>query len=356
MSETRAPTPAEQGCRMPGEWAGHAATWLSWPHNAETWPGRLLGEAEAAMAEVVRAVAPGEDVHINVLDADHRAHVARLLDAVAPPEQLVWHELATDDAWIRDHGAIFVCGSDGRALALDFEFNAWGGKYPPFDRDRAVARAMAEALGLPRYAPGAVLEGGAVDVDGAGLVLTTEQCLLNPNRNPALEREDIERLLRDAFGAPHVIWLGAGIEGDDTDGHVDDIARFVAPGRVVAAVEHDAADPNAAALAANRARLAALAHETAGGIEVVELPMPPPFVIDGQRLPASHANFYIANDCVLVPVFDAASDAHAAGVLGECFPARRVVPIDSRALVAGFGAVHCLTQQLPACAVAPPAG
>lgn len=352
MSDSRAPTPAEQGYRMPAEWAPHAATWLSWPHNTETWPGPLLGEAEAAMAEVVRAVAPAEDVHINVLDAAHREHVAGLVDAVAPPERIVWHELATDDAWIRDHGAIFVCGPDGRALALDFEFNAWGGKYPPYERDRAVARGMAEALGLPRHAPGIVLEGGAVDVDGAGLALTTEQCLLNPNRNPELERDALEAVLRGAFGVDDVVWLGAGIEGDDTDGHVDDVARFVAPGRIVAAVEHDAADPNAPALAANRARLAALEHETAGALEVVELPMPPPFVLEGQRLPASHANFYIANECVLVPVFDAPSDARAADVLAGCFPGRRIVPIDSRALVAGFGAVHCLTQQMPACAAA----
>ncbi len=349
MEDERLPTPAEQSYRMPAEWAPHAATWLSWPHNADTWPN-LLGAVEAAMAEVVRRIAPGEDVHINVLDAAHAEHVARLIGALAPPERLVWHVLPTDDAWIRDHGAIFVCrpGAVAPLLALDFEFNAWGGKYPPYDRDRAVAAAMAEALGVPRYSPGIVLEGGSVDVDGAGLMVTTEQCLLHPNRNPGLGREELETVLRGAFGVERVLWLGSGVVGDDTDGHVDDVTRFVAPGRLVTALERDARDPNAAALAANRERLAALEAEPGLDLEVLELPMPPPLVLDGQRLPASYANFYVANDCVLVPAFGAPSDDEAASVLGGCFPGRRIARIDCRALVAGLGAVHCLTQQLPA--------
>jgi agmatine deiminase len=336
-----------QAYRMPAEWAPHAATWLSWPHNRDTWPGCFEG-VEPAMAAVTAALAESEPVHINVLDADHERHVRKLLAAAAPPERLEFHRVPTDDAWIRDHGAIFVRSEgDGALVAMDFEYNAWGGKYPPFDRDQAVARAMAATLGVRSVRPGVVLEGGSIDVNGAGALLTTSQCLLNPNRNPSLARADIEAVLQATLGADQIIWLGEGIAGDDTDGHIDDITRFVAADRIVTVIEPDARDPNHLPLEANRRMLAGLRLAGGRAPEIVELPMPTPVVFGSDRLPASYANFYIANTAVLLPVFDCPADAAARAILAGCFPDRRIVPIDSRPLVAGLGAIHCLTQQVP---------
>ena len=344
-------TPASRGYRLLAEWAPHEATWLSWPHNRDSWPGVFAG-VEPAMVEFVRALAECESVFVNVLDADHERHVRDLLTAAVPPERLRLFRFPTNDAWARDHGAIFVTNSKATEprLAVDFDYNAWGGKYPPYDLDRLIGRQMAEALGVPLYSqPGIVLEGGSIEVDGEGALLTTEQCLLNPNRNPSLERADIERLLRDSFGVREILWLGLGIEGDDTDGHIDDLTRFVAPGAVVTVMEPNRADPNHAPLTANRRLLDTL---RVGGkpLTVVELPMPTPQYLGDQRLPASYANFYIANGAVLVPTFGCPADDAACGILRECFPRRRVVPIDCRVLIAGLGALHCLTQQVPAAA------
>jgi agmatine deiminase len=333
--------------RMPAEWAPHEATWLSWPHNAETWPGLLLAEAQAAMTEVVRVLAPHERVHINVLDNDHRAHVQKLLAAHTPAEQITFHEIATDDAWIRDHGAIFVFAETGSRLALDFDFNAWGGKYPPWDRDQKVAGRMAQALGVPSSRPDMVLEGGSIEVNGSGCLLTTEQCLLNRNRNPSLSRRQIEARLAEHFGVDQIVWLGNGISGDDTDGHIDDITRFVDETTIVTVVERDHTDINYEMLEENRLRLRSL--KIAGQpISLTELPMPDPLFAGNQRLPASYANFYIANDVVILPVFADPADAVAVDALRACFPARTVVPVDARALVHGLGGIHCLTQQVPA--------
>ena len=334
---------------MPAEWAPHEATWLSWPHNRDSWPGVFEG-VEPAMVEFVRALAESEPVYVNVLDADHERHVARLLDPAVPRERLRFYRFPTNDAWARDHGAIFVTRESPEAprLAIDFDYNAWGGKYPPFDLDRRIGRQMAEALGVPRFESDIVLEGGSIEVNGEGALLTTEQCLLNPNRNPTLGRAEIERVLERAFGVSEVIWLGDGIEGDDTDGHIDDLTRFTAPGAVVTVVEPDRSDPNHAPLAANRRRLADLVLLGGRRLDVLELPMPEPQYLQDQRLPASYANFYVANEAVLLPAFGCAADDTARGVLAECFPGRRVVPIDCRTLIAGLGALHCLTQQVPA--------
>ena len=331
---------------MPPEWAPHTATWLSWPHNRDTWPGCFDG-VEPAMAQAAAALAETELVDVNVLDAEHEAHVRRLLEPLAPPERIRYFRIPTNDAWVRDHGPIFVLDEGGSLAALDFDYNAWGGKYPPFDLDRTAGARMAEAIGVPRVAYDVVLEGGSIDVNGAGALLTTEQCLLNPNRNPHLGKAEIEAVLRDAFGVDEIVWLGDGIVGDDTDGHIDDLARFVAERKVVTVVEANEADPNHAPLAENLERLRSV---TIGGrpIDVVELPMPEPLYNGGERLPASYANFYIANEQVLLPVFDCRQDAVARDVLGGCFPGRRIVPIDCRALVGGLGALHCLTQQVPA--------
>jgi agmatine deiminase len=332
---------------MPAEWALHDSTWLSWPHNQETWAA-FLGAAEAAMVAVVAALTPHEHVHINVLDADHGRHVGALLAKRASSTGFTLHQVPTNDAWIRDHGAIFVTRrEDAEVLALDFEYNAWGGKYPPFDLDQQVASRMASIAGVDCVAQGMVLEGGSIDVNGAGCLLTTEQCLLNPNRNPSLDRVAISEVLKAAFGANQIVWLGDGIEGDDTDGHVDDVTRFVGESTIVTAVEPNKSDPNHAPLAANlRALQSLFVSERAA--EVIELPMPEPQFSGRQRLPASYANFYIANDVVLMPVFGCAHDETAASILVSCLRGRQVIPIDARALIHGLGAIHCLTQQLPA--------
>jgi agmatine deiminase len=342
-------SPASLGFHMPPEWAPHAGTWLSWPHNPETWPHHFAG-VEPAMAEVVAALAAVEQVHINVLDAAHGRHVMRLLAGRVPPERVSVHVVPTNDAWIRDHGCIFVVADDPETglAALDFGYNAWGGKYPPYDLDTRVAARMAEILSVPVATDPMVLEGGSIDVNGGGLLLTTEQCLLNPNRNPALGRAAIEDRLRAAFGVERILWLGDGIVGDDTDGHVDDLTRFVAVNRVVTAVESDPKDPNYQPLRDNLLRLQEMAGSDGLDLDIVELPMPAPQFDGSVRLPASYANFYIANDVVLMPAFDCPADAAASAILGDCFPGRRIVPIDCRALVAGLGALHCLTQQVPA--------
>ncbi len=360
MTERR--TPRRSGHRWPAEWEPHAATWLSWPHNAETWPGRLAA-VEAAFVDMVAAIAPGERVAINVLDAEMGERVQGLLrerDA-SLDTRVDLHAIATDDAWVRDHGPLFLVAAPGAPpdapplVAIDFEFDAWGGKYPPWDRDAKAARRMAAAAGVPCLEAGLVLEPGAVDGNGAGGVLTTESCLLHPNRGrdgQARSREALERALGDWLVADRVVWLGDGIAGDDTDGHVDDLTRFVARDVVVTAVEADPADENHAPLADNLARLHALRRSAWPGLEIVELPMPAPCFERGERLPASHANLYIANAAVLVPVFGGESDARALAVLADCFPGREVVGIPSRDLVVGLGAAHCLTQQQPAAPVA----
>ncbi len=342
-------TPAAQGYRMPPEWALHQATWLSWPHNPDTWPG-VLPRAEAALARAVGALTEGETVHINVLDERHERHVAGLLAGHANPARLCLHRNPTNDAWCRDHGAIFVTRASGEAplLALDFGYNAWGGKYPPFDLDDQMPRRMATLLDVPCRTVDMILEGGSIDVNGAGTLLTTEQCLLNPNRNPRLTRADIEQRLCDHLGVRQVLWLGEGIVGDDTDGHIDDITRFVGEDTVVTVVEEDPADPNYLALRENRERLAAMRLADGRPLQVVDLPMPAPVARGAERLPASYANFYIGNRVVLLPVFGCPRDEEAAAILARCFPGRRIVAVDCRDIVVGLGTLHCLTQQVPA--------
>jgi agmatine deiminase len=335
--------------RMPAEWARHQATWLSWPHNPDTWPGRLHA-IEEPMSSMVRALAEVETVHINVLDGEQERYLDRLLRRHTPSGRVVLHRIPTNDAWCRDHGAIFVSGGSDPAstlLALKFGYNAWGGKYTPFDLDQRVAEQMAAVLGVPCVEHTMVLEGGSVDVNGAGALLTTEQCLLNSNRNPGMSREAIEAVLRSAFGIAELIWLGAGIEGDDTDGHIDEISRFVAERTVVTAVESEPAEPNYAPLQSNRHRLESFRFAAGGKLEVIDLPMPEPIFYRSERLPASYANFYIANEIVLVPAFGVTQDQAAVATLADCFPDRRMVPIDCRDLVVGLGGLHCLTQQVP---------
>jgi len=352
----RAGAPAPVATRWPAEWERQASVWLAWPRNPTTWPGRIEA-VEAAYVEMVRALQGRELVRIAAADVAHEERARGCLRAggIDPDEGIDFAAIATDDAWLRDCGPIVVWHGTQR-LALDFRFDAWGGKYPPWDRDDAFAAAAARHMGIPCVRCDEVLEGGAIDGDGEGSVLTTEACLLHPNRG-GRTRERAEALLADRLGARAVLWLGDGIAGDDTDGHVDDVARFIAPGEVVVAIEADPADENHAPLADNRERLRRLRDARGKPLALVEVPMPPPVRAHGARLPASYVNFLLANEVALVPVFDVESDARALATLRECLVGREVVPISARDLVRGLGAVHCLTQQEPAAPAArtPPA-
>ncbi len=348
---TSRPTPAELGYRMPAEWAPHRGTWLSWPHKEASWPGKFAPVPDL-FAGMIGQLVPHEEVHINVagpdMESDARDVLAR---AAVPATRVFFHHIPTNDAWCRDHGPTFI--ERGRAGAreqaiVDWGFNAWGGKYPPFDLDDVVPARIGAELGLPVFTPGIVMEGGSLDVNGVGTLLTTESCLLNPNRNPVLSRADIERHLRDYLGVRHVLWLGDGIEGDDTDGHVDDLSRFTDPHTIVTVIEDDPSDANYEPLQDNFARLRTMRDQDGAPFRLVALQMPRRLEHDGQRLPASYANFYIANGVVLLPTYDPDTDEIARSALQELFPSRRVVGIDCTDLVWGLGAFHCVTQQWPA--------
>jgi agmatine deiminase len=333
---------------MPAEWESHAATWLSWPHKEASWPGKLE-RIPPVWVEMTRALVAGEDVNILVNDAAPAAQVREALVAADVPLARVHVvDVPTDDAWIRDFGPIFVTREERGLAAVDWQYNAWGGKYPPWDRDDLVPQALAERLGIEAFTPGMVLEGGSIDVDGRGTLLTTEACLLNPNRNPQLTREEIEQRLCDFLGARRILWLGEGIVGDDTDGHIDDLARFVAPGVVVTVLAEDRGDENFARLRENYDRLRAMHDADDRPLRVIALPLPEPIMYEDTRLPASYANFYVGNAVVLVPVFGSACDAAALSILAELFPTRRVVGLRAVDLVWGLGAFHCVTQQQPA--------
>ncbi|MFT5141676.1 MAG: agmatine deiminase [Rhodothermales bacterium] len=331
---------------MPAEWEPHQGTWVSWPHNRDTWPG-AFGAVEPAFKEIAVSIAASETLHINVLDGVHELHVRGILGGI---RDVVFHHIPTNDAWCRDHGATFVRGTDGLE-AVDFTYNAWGGKYPPFDLDAQVARRMAALTGAVVQDADLVLEGGAIEVNGRGVLLTTESCVLNPNRNPGLTRPKADSIFRRLLGVTDILWVGGHVEGDDTDGHIDNLARFVTPQDIVMSVPGSPDDRAHAGLEEAFADLEKLA--TPLGIRLHRLPLPAPlfFRPEGEeqvRLPASHANFYIANRAVLVPGFGGASDLKAQDLLAGFFPDRAVVLIDCRDLVWGLGAIHCLTQQVPA--------
>jgi agmatine deiminase len=343
--------PAALGYHMPAEWEPHAATWLAWPHNRETWPDNL-DEVQAISVRLLTILQGHETVHLFVNDATTADHVRRLLAAAGLPQpDVVMHIRRTVDAWLRDSGPTFVIAREhiGAPLALvDWRFTAWGAKYPEMLADDDLPRYIAAHFTLPRFRPGIVLEGGSIDVNGHGTCLTTEQCLLRPNRNPHLSRQQIERMLQRYLGVQHVIWLGAGIAGDDTDGHVDDIARFVNPTTVVCALNDDPSDPNYAALQENYQRLQAATDQDGRPLDVIPLPMPGLIGSEAEPLPASYANFYIANGVVLVPTYAHPHDQEALRILQTLFPERQVIGIPCEPLVWGLGALHCITQQQPA--------
>jgi agmatine deiminase len=334
---------------MPAEWEPHQATWLTWPHCEETWPGKLETVFPAYVA-MIDALMAGEIVHVNTLSEEHREEVDRVLAqegiATGAGTTVHLHVVPTDDEWIRDYGALFVTRAGGLA-ATDWMFNAWGEKYDRVELNNTVPEAMAGLVNAPTFALPIIMEGGSIDVNGRGSALTTESCLLNPNRNPALSKRDLELWLHAGLGVRNVVWLGDGIAGDDTDGHIDDMTRFVGPNTVVTAVEEDPADDNFRPLRDNLERLHAHVQPDGSRLRVVELPMPAPLFHEGQRLPASHANFYVGNSAVLLPTFGGPSDDRARDVLQELFPGRTIAGIPSHDLVWGLGACHCLTQQVP---------
>jgi len=339
---------------MPAEWEPHEATWIAWPHHREDWPKRF-GPIPFVYAEIVRHLHASEKVYILVNNARHEEQARTVLSRLPLdwPRIRVFH-IPTNRVWTRDYGPIFLVDHKGRPGLTDWHFNAWA-KYPNWRRDDAVPRRINRELQLPAWQPTAngkrvALEGGSIDVNGQGLLLTTEECLLGPvqERNPGLSRAELEQVFADYLGVRKVLWLGRGIAGDDTHGHVDDLARFVGPSTVVTVVEDDPGDANYEPLRENLERLCGMTDTVGNRLEVVSLPMPTPIYFDGQRLPASYANFYIANDRVLVPTFNDPRDRQALGILAERFPDRTVVGIHAVDLVWGLGTLHCLTQQQPA--------
>ncbi|MGI8734812.1 MAG: agmatine deiminase family protein [Pyrinomonadaceae bacterium] len=351
------PTPADLGYFMPAEWHTQTATWLSWPKDPLTWPDRVP-QVEEIFLQMMAELTPYEIINLLVDDVDAEQAIRRrcTFPGVA---NIHFHQIPTVDSWIRDYGPNFLVSADSasarhRLAYNDWIFNAWGNKYEELKHDDAIPARLETELRIPRFEPGIVMEGGSIEVNGAGIVMTTEQCLLNPNRNPHLDRAAIEDYLKDYLGTRQVLWLGEGIVGDDTDGHIDDIARFVAADTIVCALEEDPADANYEVLRDNYKRLKAAKDAKGKPFEIVSLPMPGvitasddsgPRALD--RLPASYANFYIANNLVLAPIFGHANDERALNTLQEVFPERRVVGINCEPLVWGMGTIHCVTQQQP---------
>jgi agmatine deiminase len=342
-------TPRQLGFRMPAEWEPQDATWLAWPHNRDTWAEHGIADVRRVYCETIRVLGSGQRIHLLVNDENAEA-AARdtLIDAGVDLTPVTFFRIPTRDTWIRDYGPTFLLQDRTREVAMTrWNFNAWGGKYEDLKSDTRIPHVINEHLKLRMFEPGIVLEGGSIEVNGAGTVMTTEQCLLNSNRNPGLNRSQIEEHLREYLGVSHVIWLREGIAGDDTDGHVDDIARFVDPVTVACVVEENRDDPNYEPLKDNLERLKRATDQDGRPLQLVSIPTPGPVTDASGRLPASYANFYIGNDAVVVPVFGVQADDRAMDVLRGLFPTRHVVGVDSRHMVAGLGAIHCCSQQQP---------
>lgn len=342
-------TPKELGYYMPAEWARHEATWLTYPKNPDSWPGKIE-TIYPSYHLFVKTLAECEQVHINVDDEQMADHVREELDVISVNMQNVnIHIIPSNDAWCRDHGPAFLLNRDPqKGLAMvNWNHNAWGGKYP-YELDTEVPVRIHDLMpNVPLFTPNIVMEGGSIDVNGCGDLLTTTSCLLNPNRNPHLNQDEIERYLRDYYGVDNIIWLGDGIVGDDTDGHVDDLSRFVTPDTILTAVEHDIWDENYEPLQKNLQMLSRCRLANGHQPTIVEMPMPDMVFYDNQRLPASYANFYLANGKVIFPTYRCLTDNEAAYIFEALFPDREVVGIDSTDIIWGLGSFHCLSQQMP---------
>lgn len=343
-------TPSSLGYRMPAEWEPHEGTWLSWPKDPITWPEQLP-QVEKIYAQMIEALSPHEKIFLLVNnEKTERAVREKLSSKKIFESNLKIHQIPTVDAWIRDYGPNFIVRQNGSRKELAFNhwiFNAWGNKYEELKKDTNVPKTIEPIVNVPVFRPGLVLEGGSIDVNGQGTCLTTEQCLLARTRNPHLTRQEIEQNLKDYLGVTNIIWLGEGIIGDDTDGHIDDIARFTHENTVVCAIEENSSDPNFKPLQDNLRRLERSKNEKGKKLNIVPLPMPGPVKYEGDRLPASYTNFLIANNVILVPIFNHKNDDKALGTLEKLFPKRKVIGIPCQDMVVGLGAIHCVSQQQP---------
>lgn len=342
-------TPAAAGYFFPAEFHPHEATWLSWPHKEASWPGKIETIYQP-YSSFVAYLSRSEKVRINVVDAAMQAFATRQLEAAdVIMDQVEFFLHPTNDAWCRDHGPAFLIHPNAKEkkVVVDWGYNAWGNKYPPFDLDDVIPTSIARQLKLPVYHPGIVMEGGSVEFNGKGTLITSTACLLNPNRNPHLSKEQIEQYLCNYYGVTQILWVDEGIIGDDTDGHIDDTVRFVNEDTVLTVIEHDAKDENYGLLQHNLQQLKKMRLSDGRSLNIIELPMPNEVIYEDQRLPASYANFYIANKYVIVPTFRCDRDDEALNIISGCFPDRSVVGIDSTDIIWGLGSFHCLSQQEP---------
>ena len=335
--------PSREIHRWPAEWEPHCATWLSWPHNRDTWPG-AFANALVEYEEFAKTIARFEPVNI-VASGEALRHAEKTMKGFS---NVAFFEIPTNDAWIRDHGPIFLANSNhaitdqGQVTLVDFEYNGWGGKYPPFDDDNLVPKKIAEQLGCDRIEAPFVLEGGAIDGNGSGIVLSTRSCLFNTNRNPKWNEDEIERLLREFLLVDHVLWLGGEIAGDDTDGHVDQIARFVSEDTILYS-----SNGESPGLEANGRLIDEFSARTGIKLNAMRIPMPQPRLFHDAPVPMSYANFYILNEAVIVPEFGDANDETAREIIAEFFPSRQIILKRASSIAIGLGAFHCLTQQQP---------
>jgi len=346
MSES----PAALGYRMPAEWELHSATWLTWPHNPETWPGQNMQKVEKEFLAIVRHLAIHETTHIIISEEKLESSISSTLKSEGViMDNIIFHKIPTNDSWIRDYGPNFIIKDEkgSRKLAANhWDFDSWGKKYE-WKLDDIAGKAITEKLELQHFRTDIVLEGGAIDVNGLGTCITTKSCIMNPNRNNNISLENMEKILEEHLGISKIIWLSGKIEGDDTDGHIDNIARFVDHQKIVCAVEENKNDPNYMHLKANYQHLKTSTDQDNNPLEIISVPMPGYIGNQKMRLPASYLNFYISNKSVLVPVFDDPKDDNAISILTPLFPNREIIPIPSRTLIWGLGSVHCLTQQQP---------
>ncbi len=342
-------TPKSLGYYFPAEFAPHNATWLSWPHKEASWPGKINAIFPSYVA-FIKTLTRFEMVNINVVDDAMQQRATAMLQVAGVDMSKVGFFLhPTNDAWCRDHGPAFLLNKtdSSKKAIVDWNYNAWGNKYPPFDLDDVIPTLIGMQLGLPVFNPGIIMEGGSVDFNGAGTVITSTACLLNPNRNPELSQAEIEQYLMDYYGQEQVLWVDEGIIGDDTDGHIDDTVRFVNEDTVLTVVEENTSDDNHALLQRNLKQLKSMRLLNGKQLNIVALPMPDPVIWEEQMLPASYANFYIANNQVVVPTFRADKDDKALQIIQSCFPDREIVGIDSTDIIWGLGSFHCLSQQEP---------
>ncbi|MEO5906474.1 MAG: agmatine deiminase family protein [Saprospiraceae bacterium] len=343
-------TPGAAGYYFPAEFALHTATWLSWPHNPETWPGKIE-TIYKPYSLFIKTLVASEYVHINVADAVMENAAKEILQQHdVPLERIRFFHHPTNDAWCRDHGPAFLINPESRQpkVIVDWGHNAWGGKYPPYDLDDVIPTRIGIAYNIPVYHPGIIMEGGSVDFNGEGALITSTSCLLNKNRNPSLSKIEIEQYLMDYYGVEQILWVDEGIVGDDTDGHIDDTVRFFNSDSVITVIEHDKSDENYSLLKHNLKQLQGMQLLNERNLNIVEIPMPDRIYYNDQRLPASYANFYISNLHVIVPTFRSKRDDEELGIIQQCFPERTVVGIDSTDLIWGLGSFHCLSQQEPA--------